>query len=115
MIKIKVFNNTTLVSFEEGEKLSVGNSTQLKSQIMDLLKQPYTNLIMDLEKVEGVDDDGLNALIAVQRLTEMNKSQLSLFNVKEDVLKTMIRHELDSYFFFCDRPKPFSDDLLMVY
>ena len=114
MIKIKVFKNTTLVSFEKKESLDIKTSGDLKSRMMDILKRPFTNLIVDLEKVEQVDDEGLNALMAVQRLSEMNQSQLSLFNVKEGVLRSMKKHELDSYFFFCDRPKPFSDDLLMV-
>ncbi len=114
MIKIKVFKNTTLVSFDKKENLDLNTSKDLKSSMMDILKQPFTNLLVDLEKVEKVDDEGLNALMAVQRLSEMNQSQLSLFNVKEGVLKSMKKHELDSYFFFCDRPKPFSDDLLMV-
>nr|WP_319401641.1 STAS domain-containing protein [uncultured Carboxylicivirga sp.] len=114
MIKIKVFKNTTLVSFEKKENLDIKNSGDIKSRLMDILKRPFTNLIVDLDKVEKVDDDGLNALMAMQRLSEMNQSQLSLFNVKEGVLKAMRKHELDGYFFFCDRPKPFSDDLLLV-
>ncbi|MBS2100301.1 STAS domain-containing protein [Carboxylicivirga linearis] len=113
-MNIKVFKNTTLVSFEKEENIDLKNSGDLKSRMMDILKRPFTNLIVDLEKVEKVDDDGLNALMAVQRLSEMNQSQLSLFNVKEGVLKSMKKHELDRYFFFCDRPKPFSDDLLLV-
>ncbi|MCU4166693.1 STAS domain-containing protein [Carboxylicivirga caseinilyticus] len=114
MIKIKVFKNTTLVSFESKENLDIKNSGDLKSRMMEIMKRPFTNLIVDLEKVEKVDDEGLNALMAVQRLSEINQSQLSLFNVKEGVLKSMRKYDLDHYFFFCDRPKPFSDDLLMV-
>ncbi len=114
MIKIKEFKNTTLVSFEKQESLDEKTSNHLKFRMMDILKHPFTNLIVDLDKIEKVDDEGLSALMAVQRLSEMNQSQLSLFNVKESVLQFMRKHELDSYFFFCDRPKPFSDDLLMV-
>ncbi len=115
MIRVKVFKNTTLISFEKKENLDLRTSKDFKSQLMDILKKPSTNLFVDLEKVEEVDTEGLNTLIAGQRLSEMNQSQLSLFNVKESVLKSMKKHELDSYFFFCDRPKPFSDNLLMVY
>ncbi|MCU4177103.1 STAS domain-containing protein [Carboxylicivirga sp. N1Y90] len=114
MIKIKVFKNTTLVSFDKKENLDIQTSQDLKSRVMDILKKPFTNLLVDLDKVEMVDDEGLNTLMAVQRLSEMNQSQLSLFNVKENVLKSMKKHELHNYFFFCDRPKPFSNDLLLV-
>jgi anti-anti-sigma regulatory factor len=114
MIRVKVFKNTTLMSFEKQENLDMNTSGSFRNQMMDILKQPFTNLFVDLGKVEDVDEVGLSALIAGQRLSEMNQSQLSLFNVKENVLQSMKRHELDRYFFFCDRPKPFSDDLLMV-
>lgn len=114
MMKIKVFKNTTLVSFESKESLDVKTSDDIKFRMLDILKQPFTNLIVDLDKIENVDDEGLNALMAVQRLSKMNRSQLSLLNVRESVLEFFRKHELDSYFFFCDRPKPFSDDLLLV-
>ncbi|WP_430810410.1 STAS domain-containing protein [Carboxylicivirga sp. 1411-1] len=102
------------MSFERKESLDLTTSYDLKNQMMAILKKPFSNLFIDLEKVEQVDAEGLNTLIAGQRLSEMNQSQLSLFNVKEDVLQAMKQYGLDSYFFFCDRPKPFSDDLLMV-
>ncbi len=114
MIRVKVFKNTTLISFERKENLDLNTSKDFRNQLMDILKRPFTNLFVDLEKVEHVDAEGLNTLMAGQRLSEMNQSQLSLFNVKEGVLDSMKKYELDNYFFFCDRPKPFSDDLLMV-
>lgn len=114
MIRVKVFKNTTLISFDRRESLDLRTSRDFKNELMDILKKPFTNLFVDLEKVEKVDAEGLNTLMAGQRLSEMNQSQLSLFNVKEEVLKSMKKHELDKYFFFCDRPKPFSDDLLLV-
>ncbi len=102
------------MSFDKKENLDLNTSKVFKDQMMDILKRPFSNLFLDLEKVEHVDSEGLNTLIAGQRLSEMNQSQLSLFNVKEEVLLAMKKHSLDQYFFFCDRPKPFSDDLLMV-
>jgi len=102
------------MSFDSKESLDLKTSKHFKDQMMGILKKPFSNLFLDLEKVENVDAEGLNTLMAGQRLSEMNQSQLSLFNVKEEVLEAMKKYELDSYFFFCDRPKPFSDDLLMV-
>ncbi len=102
------------MSFERKENLDLNTSEAFKRQMMDILKRPFTNLFVDLEKVEYVDAEGLSTLMAGQRLSKMNQSQLSLFNVKEEVLKSMKKHHLDTYFFFCDRPKPFSNDLLLV-
>jgi len=114
MVRIKVFKTATLISFAKAEKLDSATSQTFRSQMLDILKRPYTNLFVDLEKIENVDAEGLHTLMAGQRLSEMNQSQLSLFNVREDVLESMKKHDLDQYFFICDRPKPFSDDLLMV-
>ena len=114
MIRVKIYSNTALVSFDKEENLTKKTSGDFGERLMSLLKKPFTNLILNLEKVEKVDADGLQALLASQRLSEMNRSQLSLLNVKEGVLKTMKERDLDSKFFFCDRPKPFSNELLMV-
>jgi anti-anti-sigma regulatory factor len=114
MIRTKQFKNTVLLSFDKNVKLDLSNSRSFKDEVLNLLTKPFTNLFVDLECVEKVDAEGLNALLASQRLSEMNRSQLSLFNVKEDVLKQMKKYNLESLFFFCDRPKPFSEDLLMV-
>ncbi len=114
MIRVKVFKNTTLISFDKKASLDLNNSKSFRGEMMDILKKPFTNLFLDLDQVEDVDPEGLNALLAGQRLSEMNHSQLSLFNVKESVLNTMKKHNLDRIFFFCDRPKPFSEDLILV-
>ncbi len=114
MINIKQIKNTVLLSFDKKVKLDNTTSKTFKEEVLNLLTRPFTNLFVDLTKVENVDDEGLNALMASYRLSEMNQSQVSLFNVSENVLKAMRRSNMDSHFYFVDRPKPFSEDLLMV-
>ncbi len=114
MLHIKQIKNTVLLSFDKKVKLDNSNSKSFKDEILNLLTKPFTNMFVDLMKVERVDEEGLNALLAGYRLSEMNQSQMSLFNVSENVLNAMRRSNLDSHFYFVDRPKPFSEDLLMV-
>jgi len=114
MINIKHIKNTVLLSFNKEVELKNSVSRKFKEEVLDLLTHPFTNLFVDLTKVKNVDEDGLNALMASYRLSEMNQSQVNLFNVRDNVLKAMHNKKLDSHFYFVDRPKPFSEDLLMV-
>ena len=114
MLRIKQIKNTVLLSFDEKVKLDNSNSKNFRDEILNLLTKPFTNLFVDLKGLENVDEDGLNALLAGHRLSRINSSQLSVFNVRDEVLKAMRKHNLDSYLYFVDRPKPFSEDLLMV-
>jgi len=114
MLNIKQIKNTVLLSFDKKVRLENSISKEFKDEVLGLLTKPFTNLFVDLTKVENVDDEGLNALMASYRLSEMNRSQVSLFNVSENVLKAMQKKNMSSHFYFVDRPKPFSEDLLMV-
>ena len=114
MLSIKQIKNTVLLSFDKEVELNNSVSKKFRQEVLDLLTKPFTNLFVDLTKVKNVDEEGLNALMASYRLSEMNSSQVSLFNVRENVLKAMHQRNLDSHFYFVDRPKPFSEDLLMV-
>ena len=114
MLNIKQISNTVLLSFDKKIKLDNSNSKSFKDEVLSLLTKPFTNLFVDLNQVEKVDEDGLNALLASHRLSRMNQSQVSIYNVSAEVLKAMQRSNLDSRFYFVDRPKPFSEDLLMV-
>ncbi len=113
MIKVKTYNNTILVSFEES-KLQENKTADFKNQFLKKLTSPYSNLMIDFSGVNEIDQDMINALIAGQRLSSMNKCQVSLFNVKEEVYKTLFEAKVDHLFFFCDLPKPFSQNLLIA-
>ena len=102
------------MAFEKKGNLDLITCGDFKNQLMNILKKPFTNLFVDLGKVEQIDAEGLNTLMAGQRLSEINQSQLCLFNVKEGVLSSMKQHKLERCFFFCDRPKVFSNSRLLV-
>jgi len=114
MINIKTYSNTILVSFEKASKLNKEDSNSFKKELIKKLRSPFSNILVDFNEVKEIDADTIDALIAGQRLSEMNKGQVSLFNVKENVFKSFIKAKVDHLFFFCDIPKPFSQDLLMI-
>ncbi|TLX77464.1 STAS domain-containing protein [Labilibacter sediminis] len=114
MIKIKTYSNTILVSFDKCARLSKAHSFQFKNELIKKLTNPFSNIIVDFNEVKEIDSDTIDALMAGQRLSEMNKGQVSLFNVKDKVYKSFKSANVDHLFFFCDRPKPFSENLLMA-
>ncbi|MCW3804263.1 STAS domain-containing protein [Plebeiibacterium marinum] len=114
MIKIKTYQNTVLVSFDEARNKESIDSVEFKNELIQKLTHPFSNIMVDFAQVNEISAATIDALIAGQRLSEMNKGQVSLFNVKEKVFKMLRSAKVDHLFFFCDIPKPFSSDLLMA-
>lgn len=114
MIKIKTYSNTILVSFDKCNRLSKAHSFEFKNELLKKLAYPFSNVIVDFNQVKEIDIDAIDALLMGQRLSEINKGQVSLFNVKEKVLKAFRSANVDHLFFFCDRPRPFSEKLLIA-
>jgi anti-anti-sigma regulatory factor len=114
MIKIKTYRNTILVSFEDCTRLNKIDSYNFKQELINKLTYPYSNVMVDFHMVEEINSDTIDALIAGQRLSVMNRGQVSLFNVEEKVYKSFKTANVDHLFFFCDLPKPFSQEILMA-
>lgn len=114
MIKVKTYSNTILVTFNTCNRLSRAHSFEFKTELLKKLTYPFSNIIVDFNQVKEIDIDTIDALLMGQRLSEINKGQVSLFNVKEKVLKSFKSANVDHLFFFCDRPKPFSENVLMI-
>ncbi len=114
MIKIKTYQNTILVSFEKNTSLNSKDTNLFKEELINVLIHPYSNVMVDFGQVNEINADTIEALIAGQRLSEMNRGQVSLFNVGEKVFKKFKLANVDHLFFFCDIPKPFSKELLIA-
>ncbi len=114
MIRIKTYQNTILVSFEKETNLNSNEITQFKNKLINILTHPFSNVMVDLGQLSEIPTDAIDALIAGQRLSEMNRGQVSLFNVGEKILKKFRSAQVDHLFFFCDIPKPFSKELLIA-
>ncbi|WP_075591643.1 STAS domain-containing protein [Labilibacter marinus] len=114
MINIKTHCNTILVSFDKSSKLNRNNTDEFKRQLISKLTSPFSNIIVDFNEVSEINQETIDALIAGQRLSKMNRGQVSLFNVKEQVYKALRLAKVDHLFFFCDQPKPFSQNILLA-
>ncbi len=114
MLKTTIHKNTVLLTFEKENSISDKIAQSLKKQLMLFLKFPYTNLLIDFRNFNAFNEEALDVLKAGQRLSEHTHCQVTLFNVGKEALKLMRNKKADHYFFFGDRPKPFSEDILLV-
>ncbi len=114
MIKFKTYSNTVLVSFDKSIKLNKENSFEFKKALIFKLTSPFSNIMVDLNEVKEISKETIEALIAGQRLSIMNRGQMSLFNIKEQVYRSLMLAKADHLFFFCDESKPFSQEILLA-
>ena len=114
MIKIRTYSNTILVSFEKNIQLNRKNSALFRDQLISKLTFPYSNIIVDFNEVKEINKEMIDALVAGQRLSKINRGQVSLFNVNTQIYKALRLAKIDHLFFFYDEPKPFSQGLLMA-
>ncbi len=114
MLKARVHKNTVLFSFEEEQRGDLDIAPKLRKEMLNYLRLPYTNLLIDFKNFRAFNEEALHVLEAGQRLSELNHCQVTLFNVGFDALQLMRNKKADHHFFFGDRPKPFSEELLLV-
>ncbi len=114
MMTIKKLSNTVLVSFENNFGWDKEGSYSLKKELISKLTTPFVNVLINLNEVKEISQETIEALIAGQRLSKMNKGQISLYNVTTPVYKALRFAKVDHLFFICDEPKPFSQDILMA-
>lgn len=114
MLKARVHQNTVLLTFEQEQAPVINLVGSLKNELFRYLRMPHTNLLIDFKNMVAFTEEALDALEAGQRLSELTHCQLTLFNVGKEALKLMRRKKADHHFFFGDRPKPFSEEILLV-
>ena len=114
MLTTRVHKNTVLFSFEKEAGGFEKVSFKLKEQLLNYLRHPYTNLLIDFRNFSAFNEEALDVLRAGQRLSKLTHCQVTLFNVGSDALNLMRNENADHHFFFGDRPKPFSEGILLV-
>ncbi len=114
MMTIKKQSNTVLLSFENNLGWNIEESNTFKNELISKLTKPFANVLINLNEVKEISHETIEALIAGQRLSTMNKGQISLYNVTTQVYKALRFAKVDHLFFICDEPKPFSQEILMA-
>ena len=74
----------------QADKLMSSNAPQLKSELAIIGAEGYSNIIIDLEKVDFVDSSGLSSILLANRMCEEAGGILGLSNINPKV-QTLIK------------------------
>ncbi len=84
------------------EKLDSALSPKLKSELLTVHAEGYSNLVLDLSEVKYVDSSGLSALLVGNREFNKNEGIFIISAPQEHVLKLIKISMLDKVFHIVD-------------
>ncbi len=81
-------NDGSVILTPEG-KIDITNSTELKETLLSIYNEGYDTIIVDFEKVYGIDSSGLGKLLLIQKKLSERNGKLKIINVSSDYVKKM--------------------------
>ncbi len=84
MVRIEEKAAAVLIEVRE-ERLDAHNSSELKTQMLNLLEDGKSNLIVDLHEVRFVDSSGLGALVSGFKNASARNGNLKLSGLQPQV------------------------------
>ncbi|MEO5674798.1 MAG: STAS domain-containing protein [Chitinophagales bacterium] len=92
-----------IVLMIEGKLLSEHETTPMRDQIINELKNGIIKFIIDLKDVEFVNSAFLNFLVSAKKLVTAQKGMIVLCNVPEQLKKLLSITKLESFFYTANR------------
>ena len=80
----------------DDDKLLSNHAPELKSELLNLAKDEYKNIILDLSHVQFVDSSGLSALLVGNRLAKENDGTFVLTNLSPHIQKLIKISQLEA-------------------
>ena len=78
------------------EKLTSIISPELKSELVKLSNEGFTNIVLNLSPVKYIDSSGLSAILTGNRLAKDNEGNFILTSLSEYVIKLINISKLDT-------------------
>lgn len=98
MVSINQIGEEYHVSFNNIPKISIINSKEIESQLIDLTQKEGVGLILNLSEVKFIDSAGFESLLNIYRSAKMNNSSFRLMNVSDEAFELLKLVELDKVF-----------------
>ena len=70
-------------------KIDITNSSDLKETLLSVYNEGYDTIIIDFEKVYGIDSSGLGKLLLIQKKLSERNGKLKIINVTSDYVNKM--------------------------
>ncbi|HKI51022.1 MAG TPA: STAS domain-containing protein [Geothermobacteraceae bacterium] len=84
LVQVEEKGSVVLIIVKE-ERLDAHNSSELKTQMLNLFEEGKTNLIVDLEMVRFVDSSGLGSLVSGFKNASARNGNLKLCSLQPQV------------------------------
>lgn len=101
MLKIAREGNQCRVELFQVNRLNTLFSEIVKQQLQELVEEPGTTVIFNLEGVRFIDTSGFEVLKEISEHAVKYGSQLKICNVSDDVRELIMLLELESKLSFC--------------
>ena len=105
MLKIVKEENHCRVELFQVNKLNTLFSELVKKQLIELVEEPGTSVVFNLEEIHFIDSSGFDVLLEVSDRAREVGSQLKLCNITDDVRELIVLLELESRFDFASCEK----------
>lgn len=71
------------------KKIDITNSQELKEELLELIKEGYTEITIDFNQVESVDSSGLGKLLLIHKRLKEKNGELKVINLNNEYVKKM--------------------------
>jgi len=105
MLKIVKEESQCRVELFQVNKLNTLFSELVKKQLIELVEEPGTSVVFNLEEIHFIDSSGFDVLLEVSARAREMGSQLKLCNITDDVRELIVLLELESRFDFASCEK----------
>jgi len=79
-------------------EIDIYNSTELKTQLIELMKAHVADVHVDCKELEYIDSTGLGALVGVLKHVKSHGKEVHLYDVKANISKLFRITNLDKVF-----------------
>ena len=101
MLKIAKEDNQFRVELFQVNRLNTLFSGLVKQQLQELVEEPGTNVVFDLEGIRFIDTAGFEVLQGITVHANRYGSKFKLCNVSDDVRELIVLLDLEGRFSIC--------------
>ena len=101
MLKIAKEDNQFRVELFQVNRLNTLFSGLVKQQLQELVEEPGTNVVFDLEGIRFIDTAGFEVLEEITAHANRYGSEFKLCNVSDDVKELIMLLQLEGQLTFC--------------
>lgn len=74
-----------------GEKIDLSNTKELKDNLLELIDQGVTHVILNFQNAEMIDSSGLGKILLFQKRLKELDGNLKIININSDYIRKMFK------------------------